>query len=179
MAKSLADQLLEAGVVDKNRATKLKKAKHKQVKQRTHGGASTDRGKAEARKANMEKVQRDRELSQQRQAALAAKELAAQVRQLIERNVIEREADGSDYNFSDGGVVKKIPVTESQRTALINGQIAIVRLDEAYFLVPGPVADKIQERDAASVLVKNSPHDTDTEIDEDYADFQIPDDLTW
>ena len=93
MAKSLQEQLLEAGALDKARATKIKKAKHKQGKQRARGSAPPDELKITAQQAQAEKIARDRELSRQRQAELDAKAIAAQVHQLIERNIIDRDDD--------------------------------------------------------------------------------------
>ena len=57
MAKSLQQQLLEAGALDKNRALKLKKAKHKEGKQRARGATPEDEVKALAQKAQAEKIE--------------------------------------------------------------------------------------------------------------------------
>ena len=61
---------------------------------------------------------------------------------------------------------------------LSRGQLAIVRLDQGYELVPAKVAEKISQRDPQCVVVLNEAR---TELDEEdpYADFQIPDDLMW
>lgn len=64
------------------------------------------------------------------------------------------------------------------------GRLVVVLLDDSYELVPTPVADKIAQRDEAFVIYRA---DLDTkgadgnEQDEDdwYADYEIPDDLTW
>lgn len=179
MAKSLQEQLLQAGVVDKERATKLKKAKHKEGRKRLRGAAETDETKAAAERARTEKAARDRVLSQQQQAAAAEKAVAAQVRQLIEKNRIEGEAGEIPYNFSDQNVIRKMYVSESQQTALVDGRIAVARLDGSYVLVPAPVATKVRERDPGAVLVLNIAGDGVVDADDEYADYQIPDDLTW
>ncbi len=64
------------------------------------------------------------------------------------------------------------------------GRLAVVLLDDAYELVPAPVADKIAQRDEASVsyradLDKSGADGKDEEEDDWYADYEIPDDLTW
>ena len=179
MAKSLQEQLLAAGAVDKERATKLKKAKHKQAKQRARGSAPPDELKISAQQAQEGKMARDRELSRQRQVELEQKAIAAQVRQLIENNVIERDGGGLDYNFSDQGVVKKIHVTQAQHTALAQGRLAIARSDGAYALIAAPVAAKIIERYPAAVVLLNTATEKREDGDYLYADYQIPDDLTW
>jgi uncharacterized protein YaiL (DUF2058 family) len=179
MAKSLQEQLLEAGAVDKARATKIKKAKHKKGKQRARGSAPPDELKITAQQAQAEKIARDRELSRQRQAELDTKAIAAQVHQLIERNIIDRDDGEIAYNFSDQGVVKKIHITQDQQTGLARGRIAVARFDGAYALIAAPVAAKITERDPAAVIVVNDRADSETDSDDPYADYQIPDDLTW
>lgn len=179
MAKSLQEQLLEAGAVDKNRALKIKKQKHKQGKQRARGAGDDDAVKQSAREAQAAKAAKDRALSRERQAAAEQRAIAAQVRQLIETNAIDREAGDVAYNFPDAGIVKKITTTVEQQQRLAAGRIAIARLDAAYVLIPAKVAGKIAERDPGSIIVLNSPSSTAAPEDDDYADYQIPDDLTW
>lgn len=179
MAKSLQEQLLEAGAVDKNRALKIKKQKHKQGKQRARGAGDDDVVKQSAREAQAAKAAKDRALSRERQAAAQQRAIAAQVRQLIETNAIDREAGDVTYNFPDAGIVKKILITPDQQQHLAVGRIAIARLDTAYVLIPARIAEKIAERDAASIVVHNTASDSDPVEDDEYADYQIPDDLTW
>jgi len=54
-----------------------------------------------------------------------------------------------------------------------------VKLGDKYELVPTPVAEKIQQRDVSYVItqVLSAPIETDEE--DPYADYQIPDDLMW
>lgn len=179
MAKSLTDQLLAAGAVDKDRAAKSKKAKHKRNKQHARGSAQPDQIKITAQRAQTTKSKRDRALSRQAQAVLEEKAVAAQVRQLIEKNNIDRAGGEIPYNFADRGVVKRIYITGKQQAALAGGRIALARLDESYVLIPVPVATKIAERDPAAVLVMNTADDGEPDADDPYADHQIPDDLTW
>jgi uncharacterized protein YaiL (DUF2058 family) len=179
VAKSLQEQLLTAGVVAKDRAQKLKKQKHKQDKQRARGAGEPDAVKRDAEHAQAEKAARDRTLSRERQALSEAKALAAQVRQLIEKNAIAREQGEIPYNFSDAGIVKKITVSPHQHAQIVAGRIAIARLDGSYLLIAAPVAAKIAERDPASVIVMNTSEEVATTEDSLYAEYQIPDDLTW
>jgi uncharacterized protein YaiL (DUF2058 family) len=179
MAKSIQDQLLAAGAVDKARATKLKKEKHKQGKQRARGSALPDELKLSAEQAQAKKTARDRDLSLQRQAVLEEKAIAAQVVQLVTGNMIERDGGDVAYNFSDQDVVKKIHVTQEQITSLAGGRIAIARLDGGYALIPALVAAKIIERAPAAIVMINTQAETPHEGDDLYADYQIPDDLIW
>ncbi len=178
MAKSLQDQLLAAGAVDKNRATRLKKAKHKQSRQRARGAVTLDKTKASAEQAHVKKVARDRELSRLKQQQMDAKSLMAQVRQLVELNRVERIDADSEYSFTDGKIVKKLYVDEQQKKQLIEGALAITRIDDAYELVPTLIAGKIRERHPSTIILLNDGQQQ-SEVEDDYADYQVPDDLDW
>ena len=55
---------------------------------------------------------------------------------------------------------------------------AIVKFDDKYDAVPAVVAKKIKDRDPGYIIVLNDSQATE-EIDEEYADYKIPDDLMW
>ena len=176
---SLQDQLLKAGLVDEKKANKIKKTKHKQVKQKQKNKIVTvDEAKVAAAQQQAEKVERDRQLNQQRKAEAEHKAMAAQVRQLVEMN--RQAADRGDiaYSFTDGPLVKRIHVTAAQHKQLSNGRLCIIKLDEQYELIPSLVAEKIQQRDGATPILSNQPTETPDE-DDPYAEFQVPDDLMW
>ncbi len=175
---SLQDQLLKAGLVDEKKANKAKKAKHQQAKKKQKNKIETvDEAKLAAERAQAEKVERDRQLNLQRKAEAERKALAAQVRQLIEMN--RQPADGDiAYSFTDGSLVKKLYVTETQQRQLSNGRLCIVKLDEGYELIPTSVAEKIRQRDETTQILSNQPTETPDE-DDPYAEFQVPDDLMW
>ena len=178
MAKSLQEQLLAAGAVDKNRATRLKKAKHKQVRQRTRGGVLPDEIKVSAQQTHEKKVAHDRELSRLKQKDTDAKALISQVRQLVELNRVEK-GDGDDaYSFSDKNVVKTIYVEQGQKQRLADGALAIARVDDVYELIPTPVALKIMERYPDAIIVLNDG-DEQSDASEEYAAYKVPDDLDW
>jgi uncharacterized protein YaiL (DUF2058 family) len=74
-------------------------------------------------------------------------------------------------------------VTKRHQDHLVNGQLAIVKLDGKYELVPTAVAQKIRMRDPSTVIVCNDAVEgslPDTEdTDDPYANYKIPDDLNW
>ncbi len=175
---SLQDQLLKAGLVDQKKASKVKKAKHQQAKKKQKNKIETvDEAKLAAQQAQAEKLERDRQLNQQRKDEAERRAVAAQIRQLIEMN--RQPTDGEiAYSFTDGTLVKKIYVNESQQQQLSNGRLCIVKLDEQYQLIPTLVAEKIQQRDDNTTILSNQPTETPDE-DDPYAEFQVPDDLMW
>ena len=173
---SLQDQLLKAGVIDKNKANKIKKAKHKQLKQAPKGKVQEDEAKALAKQALAEKAARDREINRQRQAETEKKAVQAQIIQLIGNHKIARGGD-IPFQFVDGKKVKKIYVSAAQQSQLERGLVAIVRFGEGYELVPNVVAGKIVQRDEAAIVFQSVRGEA--EEDDPYAGYEIPDDLMW
>ncbi|MEN8168811.1 MAG: DUF2058 domain-containing protein [Pseudomonadota bacterium] len=176
---SLQDQLLKAGLIDQKKAKKIEKTKHKQVKQKQKNKIETvDEAKVAAQQAQTEKVERDRQLNQQRKDEAERKALTAQVRQLIEMNRQSTDKGDIAYSFTDGSLVKNLYVTEAQQKQLSNGRLCIIKLDAQYELIPTLVAEKIQQRDESTQILSNQPTEIPDE-DDPYADFEVPDDLMW
>jgi uncharacterized protein len=177
---SLQDQLLKSGLVTTAQAKSVKSDKFKQSRQQRHNNsAATDEAKELALKAQAEKLERDRELNQLRKQQEEKKEIAAQVKQLIELNRYEKDPDGLAYRFIYKNKVKTLYVPEAMREQIISGQLAIVKLGQQYEVVSAEVAGKIKSRDPASVIVHNVSAPVIEPKDDPYADFQVPDDLIW
>ena len=175
---SLQDQLLKAGIVNEKKAKQAKKEKRKQEKQSKKGQSFVNESREQAQKTQVERFERDREINRQRELVATQKAIAAQIKQLIDVNRIDRSKGDISYQFNDGGKIKKIYVTTLLHTQLSKGLIAVVALSGKYELVPAVVADKIKQRDETIILVQNKPSEAEAE-DDYYADFKIPDDLMW
>ncbi len=177
---SLQDQLLKAGLADEKKHKALQKEQKKQRKQQPKGAVQTDEAKLRAQKAREEKAERDRQLNQQRNEEARRKAIAAQIRQLVASNRLDRNRCDTDYQFVDGKKIKKILVDDTMADQLSRGRLAIVFVSENYEVVPEAVARKIMERDEAAVVVL---HERDQQADKDeddpYAGYEIPDDLMW
>lgn len=179
MGNSLHDQLLKAGLVDEKKVNKAKKAKQKKEKEQRHKKhKAEDESKLKAKQAAAEAAQRDRELNRQKQQEAELRAITAQIKQLIEMNHLTLDEGEIAYNFTDGTKVQRIFVNESVHAQLGRGQLAIVKLDNHYEVVPMGVAEKIKQRDEASVVVCNQNSEVDDQ-DDPYADFKVPDDLMW
>ena len=184
MALSLQDQLLKAGLTDKKKAQKVKREKHKKVKhQQKHKVVDVDENKLAAEKARQEKIEKDRQLNLKAKEEADKKAVTAQIKQLIELNRQPKDKGDIVCNFTDGTLIKRIYVDQATQNRISSGKLAIVKLLEGYEIVPMPVADKIAERDESVVLYRaDKLEESDTassEEDDWYADYQIPDDLTW
>lgn len=181
MAKlSLQEQLLKSGLVSAAKAKTIKSEKHKQTQQQRKNKVEVvDEAKELTQKAQAEKIEKDRQLNQLRQQQEEKKQLAAQIKQIIELNRHPQDPEGLAYNFTDNNKVKRLYVSEAMRDQIAEGRLAIVKLGQQYEVVGAEAARKIQSRDAASVIVFNESNKTADAADDPYAAYQVPDDLIW
>lgn len=176
------EQLLKAGVVNKQQVEKAKKGQHKKTKQQRHQKTNAvDETKLKAQKAKAEKAQRDRELNQRREEHARNKATSIEINQLIINNAIKRD-DKCDigYNFEHRGKVMRLYVNANMKQQIIKGSLGIARIEGRYELIPQDIAEKIQQRNDKRVVLFTEEPTTNTPTEDDpYADFQIPDDITW
>lgn len=174
---SLRDQLKEAGLVT---AKQVRKAERGALRAdlRIKKGIDVDEVKQEVEAKRSKKQEEDRLKNDQLNQQAKKKALLAQVKQLIASNS-QRQDGEIAYNFTDQNKIKKIYISEENKSQLNKGYLAIVKSEQRYDLVPEVVARRIEARSAESVLFL---HDRSTEaVDEDdpYKDYPIPDDLEW
>ena len=174
---SLKDQLLKAGLAPKKKAQKPKKKKAPPPpkNKRAKVGEATLR----AQRAMLAKAKKDKKLNEQRVKDAEKKAKIAEIKQLIDKNKLERKDGETAYHFTFAKKVKKIYVTDEQQTLLSKGKIGIVTLgNDQYFLVPQEVANKILEREQ-NFVVRSKEQDQNADQSDEYANYQIPDDLNW
>ncbi|MEK6750063.1 MAG: DUF2058 domain-containing protein [Pseudomonadota bacterium] len=177
MANSFQEQLLKARLVDGHKVKKANHEKHKQKKQHAEPkGAAAQ--KTQVQQAMAEKAERDRGLNRQKVEMENKKAIAAQIKQLVDVYAVAKGQGDCAYNFEDDGKVKCVYVTDVQRGELARGVLVIVKQDDAYAIVPRPVADKIASRDASRVLRSKDAGQNAAE-DDAYANYKIPDDMMW
>ena len=172
--KSLQEQLLNSGLTNSAKLKAVRSEKRKQHKQQRHSETNkVDEAKVLVQKKQEEQVEKDRLLNQLRQEQAVKKEIAAQIKQLVEQNRLEQDEDGVKYNFTDENKVKTVYLSDEVRNQLIQGRVAIVKSEQRYELVPLAIARKIEQRDR-NCMPESEKHD-----DDPYAAFQVPDDLMW
>ena len=176
---SLKDQLLNAGLIDKQKAKQLKQELRKEAKVRKKGQVPLDDNKEQVKRNLVEKAERDRQLNKQQQEVVERKAIQAQISQLIKMNRIKRESGDIAYQFTDGTRIKKIYVTEQLQKDLVNGRLAIAKLGNEFELLPSSAAEKIRQRDPQVIVLLNTYEVTGVDEDDPYAEYQIPDDLMW
>ncbi|PTA74713.1 DUF2058 domain-containing protein [Serratia sp. Nf2] len=175
---TLQEQMLKAGLVTSKKMAKVQRtAKKSRVQAREAREAVEENKKAQ--------LERDKQLNEQQKQAALSKEYKAQVKQLIEMNRIVLAKGDIGFNFTDGNLIKKILVDKATQTQLINGRLAIARLvvenreECEYAIIPASVADKIAQRDVASIVLHSALSQEEQDEDDPYADFKVPDDLMW
>ncbi len=178
MSKSLQDQLLRAGLANKKQAVRAKKAKnHKEKLQRT-GKEVIDETQEQVKAAEAAKLEKDKALNKAIELEKQTKAIEAQIKDLLAHASIMERGD-TNYSYDHNGSIKSIMLEKQHRDALVRGALALVYFNEQYHLVPKTVATKIAQRDEKFILVNNANTEEDNEIDDEYADYKIPDDLMW
>lgn len=181
MAKSLQEQLLAAGLVDKKKAKKNAKAMKKQEHlQRTGQDNELDVAKQKAEAARQKKAEQDRELNLKREAEAQQKAIQAQIKQLIDTNAIISEHGDIKYQFVGADKkIKQLYVDQAIWDRLSRGQLAIIAQGKSHAVIPVPVTEKIRQRDDQLFIYIAENQSAELEEDDPYAAYQIPDDLMW
>jgi uncharacterized protein YaiL (DUF2058 family) len=144
-------------------------------------GASAPEGKRRRRSrggkpAAAKPVQGQSQLSPEERA------LRDKVHGLITDSTQSREGGETPYHFVKGSRVKRIYVTDEQRGALASSELAVAAMKGKHYLIPMTVAEEIKSLvpgyfiAMGSVEANAAPAEN---IDDEYAEFQVPDDLTW
>jgi uncharacterized protein len=176
MSMSLRDQLLKAGLVNERQSKEAERQLRQQQRERQQlpkdKRAMASRAELAAQQAQLTKAARDQELSRRQKEQADKKARHAQIEQLIEQNRLPRAQTDERYNFVDDNKIRRIPADRSVRERLSRGEIAIVRRNGGYELVPAETAARIRERDERAVIGSGVVHDAVTTDG-------VPEDLMW
>ena len=181
---SLREQLLQAGLVSEKQVKKAEQGQNrqsftdrKQVSKKDRNHREVER-QAELQKHADAKAARDAALNRKREEKAAAKARWAEIRQLVEQHRIAKPDSDDYFNFVINGKVGRVPVDTALRERIVRGEIAIVRCDGHYELVPADTGERIKEREPRAVVNTSATAET-TPVDDAYKDFVVPDDLVW
>jgi uncharacterized protein YaiL (DUF2058 family) len=178
MRNPLQEQLLKAGLVNKNKVAQVVREQTKQRQGKAPVAAATEQ--VDAQRLQAERAERDRALAAERNALARANEQRTQIHQIVESHKQKREGEIA-YRFTDGDKIRSMLVNEALRAQLASGTLVIVRHDQGYELLPRAAADKVYARDAAMIVLDHGriTDDGNDQDDEYYKQFQVPDDLIW
>ncbi len=176
---SLQDQFLKAGLIDNKKIKQAHQEKSKQKKvERQTGTQIVDEARLAALEMQRKNAERARELNAQRDAAATQKAIQAQIAQMVQQNRQSKGNGDIAFNFTLGNKIERLHVSAAVHAHIAAGRLVIVCLGGATELVPRIIADKIAERDPSLVIRVNKTR-AETDADDPYAAFQIPDDLMW
>ena len=180
MAKSLQEQLISTGLIDKKKANKIKTEQLKKSRKQRASAAPKNTTRQDMQKASRESAERDKELNRRRQVEREQKAVAAQIMQLVQANRLPKE-EGADiaFNFVVQGKVKKIYVDQQTRDRIGAGKLAIVEVNGQYDLVSANLIEKLRQRSTTCVVFHNDPQTKEEPMEEEYANHKVPDDLIW
>jgi len=179
MGNAFQDQLLKAGLVTKQQVKKAQSTTHKKKKQRSKKDKNVDENKLKAQQAIKEKADHDKELNKRKEEQVKQKAISAEIDQLITKNCIKRSDECEIvYNFEHRKKVNRIYVNDDLKKQIIDGKLGIARIEGRYELVPKIIAEKIQQRNEKRIILFEHEEQVIDENDP-YAEFQVPDDLTW
>lgn len=180
MNNPFQEQLLKAGLVTKQQVQKAQKEKHQKNKQQRSkkNDHSVDENTRKVQQIAAKKAKQDRDLNQKKQDQARQKAVSAEINQLILQNLIERDPECDlAYRFEHQRKIKTIYVNNELKQQIARGKLGIARIDGRYELVPIDVAEKIRQRNSKRIIIIAIEPTLDE--NDPYADFQVPDDLTW
>ncbi len=178
---SLRDQLLKAGLTTEHKARQVRSEQKKKKKKKKSGAAGSDNQElqqqiAQQRQAEQEKAM---QLNQQKQEALKEREQVARVKQILHHHNQDGIQGEVTFNFVYESKVKEIKVSEDTKQKLSKGLLAICQLEGEFYVLPDDPARKIAEVDEKYILLHAQQEQDKPDEDDPYADYQIPDDITW
>jgi len=179
---SLQEQLMNSGLINKQKAKQAQTEKRRQAKQKKKKGTviASDVQLAIQEKTELQK-QKDLAKNQQTQEELAIRAAHGKLIQMIAQHCEKNYQGELDYHFTYNNKVKRIAVKPDIQQGLIKGRLAICVLNDEFYLINKEAAEKLRSIDQ-SVLValhdqtKNNTQDVE---DDPYAEFSVPDDLMW
>lgn len=182
MKNALQEQLLKAGLatekqVNKANADKKKQKKKAPKKPKAERNQSQQSDLAAAYAAR--RKQEQQEHAEAQRLAAQRKANRALIKQLVKENTLNVKDAPESFQFVIGSNVKKIFVTVEQKKKLQVGELGITFQNGARCLIPAAIVAKIRELDPEKTVFINPSEDKSSDIEDDYADFEVPDDLDW
>lgn len=178
MAKSLQEQLKQAGLANQKQMVKARKAKNTKEKMQRKGAEIVDETAERVKQSDAENLARDKALNEQKHQLAQQKAIQAQIREMITLNAIDERGD-VEYRFDHAGTIKTLMLTAEHRKAVIRGALALVGKDDKLSLVPAQAAEKIAERDTSWLVLLNQRDASEDDVIDEYAGYEVPDDLMW
>ena len=178
---SLQDQLLKAGLTTEHKAKVAKTEKRKAQKKKKKKGATSDQSDLQKHieHTKLEQQRKAEELNQAKQAELKEREQVARVKQILEHHNQDEIRGEVTFNFTYDNKVKELDVNEQTKQALSKGRLAICVLEGKFYVLQDEPARKIAEVDEKYIVFHVADDTAESDEDDPYSGYEIPDDLTW
>lgn len=173
MSDSLREQMLKAGFKETNSNKKKTPGRSKQKNSKTahakQSGLNRTSTPSSLERANIAK----------REAVAERKRIKAEIKAIIEAEKLEKTSGELVHSYLVGKRIKQLYVSEAIHKQLVAGELVITRLNGSTYLVPAETGVRVQALNPDWVVIgPAAEHGTDNDDDE-YADYQVPDDLKW
>ena len=179
---SLQEQLMNSGLINKQKAKQAQTEKRRKAKQKKKKGTviASDVQLAVQEKVELQK-QKDLEKNQETQEELTIRAAHGKLIQMIAQHCEKNYQGELDYHFTYDKKVKRIAVTQEIQKGLIKGHFAICVLNDEFYLINKEAAGKLREIDESVLVALHDQTENETEDNQDdpYAEFAVPDDLMW
>jgi len=182
---ALQDQLLKAGLATEDqlkKATRKTRRPPKNITQKPKKPApkKANKGSDDLKRAYeaRKKMELNEKLNREKLAA-QRKANRKKIRALITDNTLNKPDSEISYRFVVGKNIKNVYVTAEQQEQLLSAELAITFSDGKRCIIPRKIADEIIQLDPKKAVVIHSPHREVSDRDDEYASFEVPDDLQW
>ncbi len=177
---SLQEQLLKAGLANKQNAKNIrseKRKKNKAIRKNQTQADTTLQDQINSKKIQQAEIDTAKNLTIKLESDKKSEQ--GKVKQMIMQLHVKDFAGELEYNYVLDNKVKKLYLNEVNHNALVKGRICICAFGDAVYLVPTKAAEIIASVDASYLLLMNDNQPVAVDEEDPYADFQIPDDLMW
>jgi len=181
MADSLRDQLIAAGFEAPKKPVKKTAKKTQAKKRRPNAQGRNASGKKEATTGASKAAGRASKKDVEAEAEiLKRKKQKAEIKELIDNNKLENWKGEVAYRYTVEKRIRELYVNEPAHKELAARAVAITRLNGNTYLIPAGIATGIVKINP-QWSVFNTDDDKQDQISEDdeYSEFQVPDDLKW
>lgn len=173
MSDSLREQMLKAGFKETPGNNK-KKTPGKSKKKKNQA----DRAKQPGLNQKSSPSSMERANIAQREAVAERKRVKAEIKTIIEADKIEQTVGESVYSFQVGKRIRQMFISEPIQKQLVAGELVITRLNGSTYLIPAETGKRVQALNPDWVVIVPTA-DNATDGGDEYADYQVPDDLKW
>jgi len=182
MSDSLREQMLKAGFKEttvKKPAVNKTKGKNAQSHARSQANKSKNAASNKGGKAAQNQPS-SMELANiaKREAVAARKRVKGEIKAIIDECKVDNTKGEVAHSYLIGKRIKQMFISEEAKAKVVSGELVITRLNGSTFLVPADAGVRIKNLNSDWVVITPSSDGSD-DIDDEYADFQVPDDLQW